>query len=215
MYYPAHFDETNPAVLQEFMRRHPFASVIAMAAGRLDANHVPLAFDPGHGTCGRLRGHIARANPMWREVETGADVLVLFHGPDSYISPSFYPSKKEHGKVVPTWNYGVVHVRGNITWMHDAQELRQLVDNLTERHEKEREQPWHVSDAPDEYIRKMVAGIVGFEISITELRGKMKLSQNRSEADRAGVSSGLAQSADPGAVAMAEFMNSNGNGNAR
>lgn len=211
MYYPAQFDETNSAVLQEFIRTHPFASVICVAAGRLDANHVPLALDPGYGTLGRLRGHIARANPMWREVEHGAEVLVLFHGPNSYISPGLYPSKTEHGKVVPTWNYGVVHVRGNIAWVHDTQELRQLVDNLTEQHEKDREQPWHVADAPDEYLRRMVAGIVGFEISILELRGKMKLSQNRSEADRAGVISGLAQSADPGAVAMAEFMNSNDN----
>jgi transcriptional regulator len=214
MYCPAHFDESNPAVLQEFMRRHPLASVIALAAGRLDANHVPLALDPGHGPFGRLRGHIARANPMWREVENGAEVLVLFHGPNSYISPSFYPSKKEHGKVVPTWNYGVVHARGNIAWMHDLQQLRQLVDNLTERHERERAHPWQVSDAPDEYIRKMLTGIAGFEISIVELRGKMKLSQNRSEADRAGVSSGLSQSADPSAVAMAVLMGGNSSGSA-
>ncbi len=214
MYYPAHFDESNPAVLQEFVRRHPLASIVAVAAGRLDANHIPLALDPGHGTFGRLRGHVARANPMWREVESGAEVLVLFHGPNSYISPSLYPSKKEHGKVVPTWNYGVVHARGNIAWMHDAQELRQLVENLTERHEQERAHPWQVSDAPDEYIRKMVTGIVGFEISIVELRGKMKLSQNRSEADRAGVSSGLGQSADPGAVEMARLMNTRNDGTA-
>ena len=144
MYTPTHFEESRLQELHEFMRKHPFASIVVQASGHLDANHVPLFLDPGHGPFGRLRGHIARANSMWRDVEAGAEVLVLFHGPNSYISPNFYPSKQEHGKVVPTWNYGVVHARGRIAWLHDPQWLGLLVKDLTEQHEAEQAEPWRV-----------------------------------------------------------------------
>ena len=206
MYTPTHFEESRLPELHELMRRYPFASVIVQASGHLDANHVPLVLDPGHGPLGRLRGHIARANSMWRDIADGAEVLVLFHGPSSYISPSLYPSKQEHGKVVPTWNYGVVHARGKIAWVHDPQWLRLLVENLTDQHEAEQAVPWRVSDAPNEYVKKMLAGIVGLEISIEKLRGQMKLSQNKSEADRAGVRCGLSQRADAGSLEIARLM---------
>lgn len=194
------------------MRNHPLASIIVQALGHLDANHVPLFLDPGHGPFGRLRGHIARANSLWRDVEAGAEVLVIFHGPNSYVSPSFYPSKMEHGKVVPTWNCGVVLARGKIAWLDDPQWLRILVEDLTEQHEAEQAEPWRVSDAPNEYIKKMIEGVVGLEISTDELRGKMKLSQNRTEADRAGVGRGLRVRADANSVEMADLMGSKGNG---
>ena len=214
MYTPTYFEELRLPELHEFMRRHPFASIIAKEAGRIEANHVPLVLDPGHGPFGRLRGHIARANSMWRNIEAGAEVLVLFHGSHSYISPSFYPSKQEHGKVVPTWNYAVTHARGKIAWVRDSQWLRQLVENLTEQHEAEQAVPWRVSDAPDEYVRKMLEGIVGFEISIDELRGTMKLSQNKSETDRAGVRRGLSERADADSAEIARLMSGKDSGSA-
>ena len=206
MYTPTHFEESRLPELYEFMRRHPFASVIASVSGRLDANHVPLILDPALGPYGQLRGHIARANSMWRDVQAEAEVLVLFHGANGYISPSWYASKKEHGKVVPTWNYGVVHVRGRIAWVQDTQWLRRLVEELTERHESGKPEPWQVSDAPDDYIRKMLEGIVGFEISIAEIKGKMKLSQNRTDADLSGIRRGISNQADAGAAELAKLM---------
>jgi transcriptional regulator len=214
MYTPGHFEESRIHELHGFMRAHPLASVVVQAAGRLDADHVPLLLDAGPGPFGRLRGHIARANPLWRNLAAGAEVLVLFQGPDSYISPNFYPSKQEHGKVVPTWNYGVVHARGRIAWVHDPQWLMALVTELTDRHEAGQARPWQVSDAPDEYLDKMIAGIVGLEIPIDELRGKMKLSQNRTEPDRAGVRSGLRSQADAHSVAMSDLMSGREDGGA-
>lgn len=214
MYTPTHFNESRLPELQEFMRQYPLGSVVTQASGRLEANHVPLILDAGNGPIGILRGHIARANSLWRDAKPDSEVLVLFHGPDSYVSPSFYPSKKEHGKVVPTWNYGVVHARGKINWMHDRKWLRTLVEQLTDQHEADRPEPWRVADAPDEYVTKMLDGIVGFEISITELSGKFKLSQNRSEADREGVRSGLGQGPGANSLAVARLMSEKGNGSA-
>lgn len=214
MYTPAHFNESRLPELHEFMRKYPLGSVITQASGRLDANHIPLTLDPTIGPFGILRGHIARANPMWRGAAPEPEVLVLFQGPDSYVSPSFYPSKREHGKVVPTWNYGVVHARGTLKWVHDPKWLRALVEQLTDQHEASRPEPWRVSDAPDGYLAKMLDAIVGFEISINELSGKLKLSQNRSEADREGVRSGLEQGPDANSVATAGLMSGKGNGSA-
>jgi transcriptional regulator len=214
MYTPSHFEESRITELHAFMRRHPLAALVSQAAGCLDANHVPLLIDPDHGSFGRLRGHIARANSMWRDLEAGTEVLVLFQGPNSYISPNFYPSKQEHGKVVPTWNYGVVHARGKIAWVHDPQWLRVLVTELTDQHEAGQARPWRVTDAPDEYLHKMIAGIVGFEIPIDQLRGKMKLSQNRTEPDRTGVRRGLSAQADANSVDMSDLMSGNERGSA-
>ena len=197
MYNPAPFDESRIPVLQAFMGRHPFATVVAAVSGAVDALHVPLLVDPAAGPLGGLRGHIARANRLWREVADGAEVLAIFRGADGYVSPAWYPAKREHGRVVPTWNYEVVHARGTVRWIHDAAALRALVSDLTDRHEAGRSNAWSLNDAPEDYIAGMLKAIVGFEVQITSLTGKMKLSQNRSEADRAGVVSGLAESADP------------------
>ena len=197
MYNPAPFEESRVPVLQAFMERHPFATVVAAVSGAVDALHVPLLVHPAAGPLGGLRGHIAKANRLWRELADGSEVLAVFRGADGYISPAWYPEKREHGRVVPTWDYEVVHARGNIHWIQDPAMLRALVSDLTDQHEAGRPNAWSLNDAPEDYVAGMLKAIVGFEVQITGLTGKMKLSQNRSEADRAGVVSGLAESADP------------------
>jgi transcriptional regulator len=163
--------------------------------GLLQANTVPflLDADPAGGP-GILRAHVARANPVWRESRGDAESLVVFQGPQAYVSPSLYPSKAEHGKVVPTWNYVMVQARGPLRVIDDSAWVQALVTRLTERHESPRAEPWAVTDAPDDYIATMLRAIVGIEIVLSSLTGKWKVSQNRSAADRAGVARGLQDS---------------------
>ena len=187
MYLPAHFAEDRVEVLQALMREHPFATLVSKAGDGLVADHLPLQLS-ADGT--RLLGHVARANPLWKTA-VGQDVLVIFQGPQAYISPSWYPSKREHGKAVPTWNYVVVHARGRLSTIEDPQGLRSLLDDLVNRHEGELAEPWQVSDAPPDYIEKMLSAIVGIEIGISSLAGKWKTSQNQPAANRAGVVAGL------------------------
>jgi len=197
MYLPAHFEEHRPAVLHELLRRHPLGLLITQTpGGELLANSVPFVLDadPAGGP-GLLRAHVARANPLWRDSRTDTPVLVVFQGPQAYISPSFYPSKAEHGKVVPTWNYVMVQARGRLRAIDDAAWLHAFVTRLTDRHEAARSAPWAVSDAPPDYVAGMVRAIVGIEVALTELTGKWKVSQNRSAADRAGVTRGLGDAA--------------------
>ena len=205
MYLPAHFKETRSDVLHTLIRGHPLGTLVTLnAAGELQANPIPFLIDPGPQAHGTLRSHVARANPLWRETRTEVDALVVFQGAQSYVSPGWYPSKAEHGKVVPTWNYIVVQARGRLRAVEDAEWLHALVSRLTERHEAPRAQPWGVGDAPPDYIATMLRAIVGVEIEITDLVGKWKVSQNRSAADRAGVAAGLAAlSGDAQAAAMA------------
>jgi len=202
MYKPAHFDENRASVLHDFVGQHPLATVVAATSKGLLANHIPLMLEPGDGSNGTFRGHIARANSMWQELPSGSEVLAIFQGPSQYISPNWYPSKREHGKVVPTWNYAVVHARGTITWYHDKSWLRGLVAALTDRHERGLAAPWRVDDAPEEFIQQMLAAIVGFEINVTSMTGKWKLSQNRNAADRVGVVTALAGSPEAAAREM-------------
>jgi transcriptional regulator len=201
MYLPADFTETRRPVLHALMSAHPLATLVAVTPHGLVANHIPLLLDPA-GEGAALRGHIARANPLWKELADGSEVLAIFHGPEHYISPRWYPSKREHGQVVPTWNYAVVHARGALTWRHDEAWLRGLLEALTSRHESGSAEPWQVSDAPPEYLRKMLGAIVGFEIQLRELTGKWKASQNRSDADVQGVIAGLAALDEPAARDM-------------
>jgi transcriptional regulator len=191
MYVPRHFEESRIEVLHALIRRHPLGALVASTEQGLDACHVPFELDAERGAQGTLRCHLAKANPMWKQLGAGAPVMVMFQGADAYISPSWYASKEEHGKVVPTWNYVVVHAHGTATITHDAAWLRTLVEDLTQRHEAGRADPWQVSDAPGEYIDKMLAAIVGVEIPIERLTGAWKLSQNRSAADRQGAIEGL------------------------
>ena len=192
MYTPTAFRETRPEALRELMRRHPLAALVAMTAEGLAANHVPMMLDPAGGPFGTLRGHVARANPAWRLITAGSPVLAIFQGPDHYVTPSWYPGKTAHGMVVPTWNYAVVHAHGIIAWHEDAAWLRSFLDTLTAANEAHRAEPWHVSDAPERYIDRQLALIVGFEIAVTTLTGKWKLGQNRDAEDRSGIAAGLA-----------------------
>lgn len=186
MYTPSHFREDRPEVLLDFMRAHPLVTLVTRSAAGIEANHIPVLVDETSTT---LRGHVARANPVCREAATEA--LAIFTGEQYYVSPSWYPSKQEHGKVVPTWNYEVVHAHGMLTFFEDKQRLRGLVDELTRAHESRFPQPWSINDAPPEYIDGLLNAIVGFEMRITRLEGKFKQGQNRSEADRAAVASAI------------------------
>jgi transcriptional regulator len=188
MYNPPQFREERPEILAEAIRRIAFATLVSEGQNGLIANHLPFLLDMERGV---LRGHVARANPVWKDARTDREALVIFLGPDAYITPSWYATKAQTGKVVPTWNYLTVHARGRLEFFDDAEPLRALVSDLTDRHEGERAQPWAVSDAPCDYIDTMLRAIVGVELRITRLEGKWKMSQNRDAADREGVRAGL------------------------
>jgi transcriptional regulator len=192
MYRPAHFQQTDAAVWQALVHTQPFATLVTPAGTGFTADHLPLEFDAASN---RLQGHVARANPLWREAQ-GREVLAIFHGPQAYITPAWYAAKQEHGKVVPTWNYAVVHLHGRLEAFEDTTWLRGLVERLTTRHEAARAHPWAVADAPADYIEQMLKAIVGIRIEVTRVEAKWKLSQNRSAADRAGVAQGLADGGD-------------------
>ena len=206
MYVPSHFAETRIEVLYELVRAHPLGALVVLASGGLDANHIPFEIDPQPAPFGTLRGHVARANPVWRDFSPQVDALAIFQGPHAYISPAWYATKKEHGKVVPTWNYVVVHAQGPLRVIDDRAWLRQFVEKLTNRYEAPRSDPWHVTDAPADFIDTMVGAIVGIEIPIARLTGKWKVSQNRPENDRIGVVEGLTQQPSDAATAMAQLV---------
>lgn len=205
MYLPAHFEETRPAVLQALLRAHPLGQLVTLDAhGAPVANPIPFILDTDRGPLGTLVGHVARANPVWRSA--GQVALVLFQGPDGYVSPNGYAAKREHGKLVPTWNYATVQARGPLLALDDAAAVRALVTRLTVRHESTQPRPWAVADAPDDYIATMLKAIVCIEIPLTALVGKYKLSQNRSAADQAGVVAVLRAAAEPAQQALADWM---------
>ena len=204
MYLPSHFEEARLDVLHRFVLNHPFGLLVTLSGSGIDANGIPFLLDPdGPAGFGTLRAHVARANPVWREARTDIDALAVFQGPHAYISPAWYPSKAEHGKVVPTWNYCVVQARGPLRVVDDPGWVRTLVTRLTERHEAPRAAPWAIGDAPADYIETMLRAIVGIEIPLVSLTGKWKLSQNRPAADRDGVIRGLGEQPGDGARALA------------
>ncbi|WJN59724.1 FMN-binding negative transcriptional regulator [Pseudomonas sp. SO81] len=206
MYMPASFRQDDLAELHAQMQASPFALLTSVGSDGVQASHLPLLLEPGEGEFGTLYGHFARANPHWRELQGGAEALAVFSGPDAYVSPSWYPAKAEHGKVVPTWNYIAVHARGPVELIEEPERLLQIVSRLSDRHESGRAQPWAVGDAPREYIDAMLRAIVGFALPIRRLEGKWKLGQNRSTIDQAGVRDGLAASAEPREQALAARM---------
>ena len=190
MYLPKHFEQPDRAALVALMRERPLATLVIATPDGPSADLIPLEFDPHDGAHGTLRGHVARANPLWQHA--GAPALAVFTGADAYVSPGWYPSKREHGKVVPTWNYTMVQARGPLRAVEDASWLRALVSRLTDHHEATQARPWSVGDAPADYVQQMLRAIVGIEIALTSLVGKWKVSQNRSTADREGVAGGMA-----------------------
>ncbi|HEY0817675.1 MAG TPA: FMN-binding negative transcriptional regulator [Rhizobacter sp.] len=190
MYTPGHFDEQRPELLQQLLRDHPLGLLVTHGPEGLDANPLPFLHDARPGGAGVLTAHVARANPVWKEA-AGTEVLVVFQGPQAYVSPNWYPSKAENGKAVPTWNYIVVQARGTLVVHDDVDWLRELVTRLTARHEATQATPWQPGDAPPDYLAAMLRGIVGIEIPLTSLRGKWKMSQNHPAGNRDGVARGL------------------------
>lgn len=212
MYLPSHFEERRSEVLHTLVRREPLGLLITHGAGGLQANPVPFLLDAGAGPHGTLRAHVARANPVWRE-SGGSDVLVVFQGPQAYVSPNWYPSKAEHGKAVPTWNYVTVQARGRLRTIEDAGWLRAFLTTLTAAHEAALPKPWSLDDAPADYLEKMFGAIVGLEIELAApLVGKWKVSQNRPAADRAGTVAGLAALPGEDAQRMAREVAEPGSG---
>ena len=191
MFQPTIFREERTAVMHALMRAHPFATLVSYATGGLTADHVPLVLHAEVGEQGALRGHVAAGNPLFRETEGAVDVLAIFQGPQTYVHPGWYASKAEHGKVVPTWNYAVAHARGRLRFIRDTEWVVAHLHALTAQHESHRPAPWAVSDAPADFVARQLKGLVGFEIAIEALEGTWKVSQNKHEADRAGVVAGL------------------------
>ncbi|NEX62157.1 FMN-binding negative transcriptional regulator [Noviherbaspirillum galbum] len=191
MYIPAHFNEPRTEVLHELIRQHPLGMLVTHGAGGLDANHIPFELDARQGEHGRLNAHVARANPVWKDVADGDEVLVVFRAGDAYISPNWYPSKHELHRQVPTWNYMVVHAHGRITIRDDERFVRGIVARLTRAHEASQPKPWKMTDSATDYIDTMLQSIVGLEIEITRIEGKLKLSQNKEARDIEGAAAAL------------------------
>ncbi|HUK06559.1 MAG TPA: FMN-binding negative transcriptional regulator [Stellaceae bacterium] len=204
MYLPENFKVDDVPILHATIRQIAFGTLVTQGSAGMEASHVPMLIDPEPGPFGTLHGHISRANPQWERLAAGSEALAMFVGPQGYITPSWYATKRATGKVVPTWNYVAIHVYGRPTFFDDAERLRKLVTRLTATHEAPRAAPWAVTDAPASFIDGMLRAIVGFELPIERLEGKWKMSQNRPEEDRRGVLEGLAREGGPREAAVAE-----------
>nr|WP_315476755.1 FMN-binding negative transcriptional regulator [uncultured Undibacterium sp.] len=208
MYAPKHFDETSLETMFQLIRNYPLGALITLDQGGINANHIPFEImaptqDAPFGT---LRAHVARANSVWKNPDPLHETLVIFQGPQAYITPTWYEEKKLNGKVVPTYNYAVAHGYGKLRVIDDAQWLREHLERLSSQQESTQTTPWKISDAPDDYIQKMLNAIVGIEIPLARLQGKWKVSQNRSEQDRVNIAAGLRLSQDHKAHSMAALI---------
>ena len=210
MYIPKYFNETRIEVLHDLMNANPLATLVTMTADGLTANHIPLLLSANPAPFGTLQGHVARANPVWRDFTPEVETLVVFQSADAYINPAWYATKQATGKVVPTWNYAVVHAHGKLRIIDDAVWLRGQIENLTAKMEAESAEPWQPSDAPADYIEKLIAAVVGIEIEITKLEGKWKVSQNQSQENITGVVNGLRERNSLNDVKMAELVGERG-----
>lgn len=205
MYIPAHFAIERPDRMHAIIEQHPLGALVTSGADGVDANHIPFEFDPTRCSFGVLTAHLARANPVWQQCKDGAEVLVIFRGNESYISPNWYPSKHETHRQVPTWNYEVVHVHGRLSVMDEERFVRGVVARLTRTHESSEPKPWKMGDSAPEYIDGMLKAIVGIEVAITRMEGKAKLSQNREPRDRLSAADTLmAKGAEELGTAMRE-----------
>ncbi|HUN45523.1 MAG TPA: FMN-binding negative transcriptional regulator [Stellaceae bacterium] len=202
MYVPPHFREDQVPELHDFIRAAPLATLVSSTPAGLFASHLPLLIDPEPKPFGTLSGHLARANPHWKEATSGTEALAIFTGPQAYITPAWYVAKQETGKVVPTWNYAAVHAYGTLRFFEDEASLLRLVTRLTETHEAKRAAPWAVSDAPADFVKGMLRAIVGFELTVTRLEGKWKMSQNRPPADIERVVEGLDRDGEAAVAAV-------------
>lgn len=206
VYLPTHFEETDRATLQAIVEAAPLGTLITTAADGLTANHIPFVLDPKSGEYGRLLGHVARNNPVWHDHDAQQEALIVFQTVDAYISPNWYASKRETHEVVPTWNYAVVHAYGRLVVHDDAKWVRGQAGMLTKRQEASQPTPWKMADAPAAFTAGQLANIVGIEIPLTRLIGKLKASQNRLPADAAGAIAGLRASGEADKLAMAAVM---------
>lgn len=206
MYQPPHFNEESPLAMQGLIRAFPLGLLITGGSSGLTANAIPFSIDPESGEQGVLRCHVARANSQWKEIGDGLDVLVVFQGAQHYVHPGWYETKRETGKVVPTWNYAMVQVKGRARMMDDGAWLARQIRDLTDMMEGAYPKPWAVDDAPAPYIEAQMRGIVGIEIVISDMHGKWKVSQNRNDADVEGVIEGLQALRDDDAIAMAALV---------
>jgi transcriptional regulator len=195
MHTPKTFQQNDSVHLQEIMVNYPFATLVTHSQSGLEVNHLPFFLTKSKEK-ELLQGHISKANPLWKNLNDNAEVLLVFHGPNCYISPNHYPTKKETGKAVPTWNYVVVHVKGTLSFIHDQAWKLDMINNLTNQHEAEQDNPWSISDAPEIYIEKMLPAIVGLEIEVLSITGQWKLSQNQPEKNKQGVVAGLSKAND-------------------
>ncbi len=211
MYIPDQFQEPRIEVMHELIRSYPLGTVVTLSSDGLNANHIPFHLSVDSPPFGILQGHIARSNPMWNDFDEDIGVLAVFHGPNAYISPSWYATKTETGKVVPTWNYMVVHAYGSLKVVDDASWLRSSLESLTDHSEASFAEQWQVSDAPHEFTERLMGAIVGIEIVVTKLIGKWKVSQNQSVENRAGVIRGLNSSGMRDAALMAAAVELHGN----
>ena len=206
MKIPKNFQQNDETLIKAFIAEYPLGVLVCSTQSELEANHIPLYIVEGFDGNHLLKGHIARANPLWEKVEEGADVLVIFQGPQTYISPNWYPTKQEHGKVVPTWNYSTVHVNGEISFPTDKEWMLDMLNVLTNNMESAQKVPWQVPDAPDDYIQKMLNAIVGIEVEIKSWRSQWKMSQNQPEENQLGVLKGLESSEKFGSDSTLKFM---------
>jgi len=206
MYLPQHFQESDVAVLHQLIRAYPLATLVTLGSDGLNANHIPLLVSAEPAPFGTLRGHVARANPMWGDARADVAALAVFHGPHAYVSPNWYPTKKQTGRVVPTWNYVAVHAYGSLKVIDDATWVRALLQTLTAVHEAAQPVPWTLRDAPEEFVARMVASVVGVEIVVSSLAGKVKASQNQPLENRAGVVQALRAQDTDEARAMAALV---------
>ncbi len=206
MYLPKHFEEPRAEVMHELIRARPLATLVTVSANGLNANHIPLHLTTSPAPFGTLRGHVARTNPIVGEPRNDIESLAIFQGPDAYISPSWYASKKESGKVVPTWNYVVVHAYGVLRLVDDPAWLLAQIEALTHQNEASLPEPWKVSDAPREYVEQRLKAIVGVEMVITRLIGKWKLNQNQPADNRTSVVAGLQSVGSDETTAMADLV---------
>jgi transcriptional regulator len=210
MYLPKHFEVTSVPTMHSFIEQNPFGTLVCQATQGMVANHIPFELDVVSGEHGVLRAHVARANPIWQQAASGVEVLVIFQGIDSYITPSWYPTKKIAGKAVPTWAYATTHAYGKVKFIQDAAWLHGLVSRLSNTQEADRPEPWSMSDAPSDYVDKLLGAIVGVEITITRLEGKWKVDQNKQAVDRAGVAAGLKAQGDKKSLVLAELVSAKG-----
>lgn len=210
MYEPSHFKVEDREQLHAVIRAHPLATLITAGEGGLTANLVPFVLHAEEGKRGVLRAHLARPNPQWKAIAAGAETLVVFTGVERYVTPAWYATKRETGKVVPTWNYVTVQVSGPARAIEDPVWLRAQLESLTRQQEEPRAEPWDVADAPEPFIAAQARGIVGVEVEIASITGKFKLSQNRQEPDKLGVYAGLSAEPESEAQAMAALVKVHG-----